>query len=128
MSSSIWWIRRDLRLNDNPALNASIAAGGQVIPLFIMDPDLWQGPWFSNRRSKFLADNLAQLDADLKSCGSRLIVRYGKPGQVLEEFVREHNVQSIFAEEDHTPYARRRDTRIAQALPATFVEGKSFDW
>jgi len=125
MSSSIWWIRRDLRLNDNPALNASIAAAGQVIPLFIMDPDLWQGPWFSNRRSKFLADNLAQLDADLKSCGSRLIVRYGKPGQVLEEFVREHNVQSIFAEEDHTPYARRRDTRIAQALPATFVEGKS---
>ena len=38
--AAIWWIRRDLRLSDNPALTAAVAAGGPVIPLFIRDPEV----------------------------------------------------------------------------------------
>jgi hypothetical protein len=36
--TAVWWIRRDLRLADNEALHAALAAADQVIPLFIADP------------------------------------------------------------------------------------------
>ena len=125
MTSSIWWIRRDLRLNDNSALQAALTAGEQVIPLFIMDPNLWQGEWFSARRADFLVANLSELDTDLQSRGSRLIVRFGDPKKILNDFINHYSVKAIFAEEDHTPYARRRDSQLAQHLPIKFVEGKS---
>ena len=37
MTTSIWWIRRDMRLEDNRALQ-SAAATGSVVPLFVIDP------------------------------------------------------------------------------------------
>jgi len=33
----IWWVRRDMRLVDNPALTAAVASGAPVIPVFLLD-------------------------------------------------------------------------------------------
>lgn len=52
--TAIWWIRRDLRLHDNPALAAALAAGRRLIPLFIFDPVLLASPNASPRRLAFL--------------------------------------------------------------------------
>lgn len=41
MTNAIWWIRRDMRIADNKALVAA-ASNGDVIPLFVLDPTLWQ--------------------------------------------------------------------------------------
>ena len=35
----LYWMRRDLRLADNPALSAAIATGAPVIPVFVLDPE-----------------------------------------------------------------------------------------
>ena len=40
MSVAIWWLRRDLRLHDNQALQAALAAANTIVPLFIIDPAL----------------------------------------------------------------------------------------
>jgi len=69
----IWWIRRDLRLSDNPALQAAVADGRGLVPLFILDRHPIQFP--AAKRQAFLLTGLRQLDADLRSRGSRLIVR-----------------------------------------------------
>ena len=37
---TIWWVRRDFRLADNPALRAAIDDGDAVLPLFVLDPAL----------------------------------------------------------------------------------------
>jgi len=58
MTTSIWWIRRDLRLNDNQTLIAAQSQADYVIPLFIIDPRLWRGRWYSQRRTVFLVKNL----------------------------------------------------------------------
>ena len=39
---SLWWIKRDVRLNDNPALQAALARSGQVLPTYILEPSLWR--------------------------------------------------------------------------------------
>ncbi len=117
MKTAVWWIRRDLRLTDNQALTAACQTANQVIPLFIVDPFFEKSEYVGDKRRVFLWAGLRQLDADLRVRGGRLIVRYGRPSQILAAILEETEAGAIFAEEDFTSYARRRDSHIAQQLP-----------
>ena len=120
-TTAIWWIRRDLRLRDNPTLGAALKHGA-VIPLFIQDPALLRATPL--RRRNFLWAGLRRLDADLRARGSRLVVRAGPPESVLASLLRESGTAVIYAEEDYTPYARRRDDAIQRALSLRCVQGQ----
>ena len=48
---AIWWVRRDLRLTDNQALSAAVAAGEQIVPVFGLDERLLASPFPSARRT-----------------------------------------------------------------------------
>jgi deoxyribodipyrimidine photo-lyase len=120
--TAIWWIRRDMRLTDNAALQAALKME-QVVPVFILDPRLLSIP--APRRHAFLFDGLDTLDQDLRTHGSYLILRKGNPSVVLQQLVKETGAKSIFAEEDFTPYARQRDERIMRELPLKLVGGQT---
>lgn len=119
--ASIWWIRRDLRLTDNLALQAALAQGQEVIPLFILDTRLLE--LAAPRRRAFLFEGLAKLDADLRQIGSRLVMQRGEPREVLRRVMAESGAQQIYASEDYSPYARRRDAWVAAELPLTLLPG-----
>ncbi len=123
--AALWWIRRDLRLRDNPTLAAARAHAAGVIPLFILDPGVLQSRFHraAENRQAFLFGGLRALEADLRERGSQLIVRAGEPLAALTQLLAETNAQAIFAEEDFTPYAKQRDAHIAAQLPLTFVSG-----
>lgn len=122
MSLAIWWVRRDLRLADNPALHAAHQHGA-VLPLFIIDPALQASPWFSPRRWAFLLASLHTLHADLLSRGSRLLIRTGNPRTILAELLAETGATAIYAQADASPYATNRDTDLARTLPLTLTSG-----
>ena len=119
--TAIWWIRRDLRLTDNAALQAALAAG-PVIPTFILDPAFSRS---SVRRKDFLYEGLHALDKDLRRRGSYLVVRTGKPVEVLGQLLGETDSEVTYAEEDFTPYALKRDEQVARLLPLRLVQGQS---
>ena len=122
MSTTLWWIRRDLRLADNQALHAALAHGEQVAPVFILDPALLASPFTDARRIAFLFDGLRKLDADLRTLGSRLIVRRGRPEQELARLCQEAGANAVYAEGDHSPYARQRDAAVlAAGVPLQLV-------
>ncbi len=123
MKTAVWWIRRDLRLADNQALAAALQAADQVVPLFIVDPFFEKSEYVGQKRRAFLWAGLRRLDADLRERGGRLIVRYGRPQEVLTKILVESGAEAIFAEEDFTGYARRRDGQIAEALPLHLEAG-----
>lgn len=123
MPTSIWWIRRDLRLSDNQALTAAVDSADTVIPLFILDPRLLHSSYAGEKRIAFLFDGLRALDEDLRGRGSRLIVRRGDPIEVLLALIDETGAAAVFAEEDISPFARRRDNRAAEALPLQLTAG-----
>jgi len=123
MRTTVWWIRRDLRLVDNQALQAAVEAAEQVIPLFILDPFFEKSSYVADKRLAFLYNGLRALDAALKQKGSRLIIRQGKPIKVLTQLIKETGAESIFAEADYSSYARQRDETINSELPLTLSEG-----
>ena len=121
MDTVIWWIRRDLRIIDNAALRAALETGAPVLPVFILDPALLKDN--ATPRQAFLLDGLRQLRTELESRGSTLVVRQGQPLNALQTLVQEAQASAIFAEEDYSPYARRRDAAVSAALPLELVMG-----
>lgn len=121
--TAIWWIRRDLRVADNAALLRALAEGGSVIPLFIQDPRLERSVYVGAKRQDFLCEGLISLHEKLVARGSRLILRRGNPVDVLAEVMAESGAHAIFAEQDYSPYAQRRDRACAEALPLTLADG-----
>ncbi len=126
---SIWWIRRDLRLEDNPALEAALAAAqarganGNVLPVFVLDPTLLNSGRAGAKRIAFLFAGLRALDAALRLRGSRLILRSGKPVDALSRLCHETGALSIFAERDYSAYAKARDAAVVAELSLTLVDG-----
>ena len=64
---AIWWVRRDFRLADNPALRAAIDDGEAVLPLFVLDPALLSSA--GRARRAWLMAALVALDHELREAG-----------------------------------------------------------
>jgi deoxyribodipyrimidine photo-lyase len=121
MKTIIWWIRRDLRLTDNQALSRAVKEAKDVFPIFILDPKLIDSSYVGEKRLSFLYAGLHQLNADLQELGSRLIIRAGHPLEVFEELRQQTDFDAIYAEEDFSPYAQKRDWEVRGQFPIEFL-------
>jgi len=120
MTRSIVWFRRDLRLADNAALAEGVRQG-EVIPAFVIDPKLLQSDRVGAKRVAWLAANLRELDRSLRQRGTQLIVRRGEPAVELLKLACETSATQVYFNLDLTPYARKRDQRVALELEAQGV-------
>ena len=109
MPTSVMWFRRDLRLADNPALVEAVQCGA-VIPLFIVDPRLWE-PAGPSRRAYLLSS----LESLADQTGG-LVLRAGDPVEVVREVVREAGATSVHIAADFGPYGADRDRSVERAL------------
>jgi deoxyribodipyrimidine photo-lyase len=121
MTATLLWLRRDLRVHDHPAL-VSARGEGTVFALFVLDPLLLGAPTTGPRRVRFLLESLAELRRDLAARGIPLLIREGPPEVWVPEIARALGARSVHMSQDVTPYARRRDRRVARALAALGIE------
>lgn len=119
--ATIHWFRRDLRLSDNPALLAAIAeaeasADPRVVPLFILDPAEWQelGPV----RGAYLVRSLNELG---KSLDRNLLIRHGKPEQVLPEVIASTNASSVHITAGFEPDVITRDAKLEKLIAVPLI-------
>jgi deoxyribodipyrimidine photo-lyase len=114
--TAVHWFRRDLRLGDNPALDAASRTDGDVLALYVLDPRLWRSS--GAPRLAYLVRSLTALDDAL---GGRLHVRRGDPRTVLPQVVRETGAQSVHVTASCEPFGARRDTEVEQALDVPLI-------
>ncbi|MGI8610143.1 MAG: cryptochrome/photolyase family protein [Candidatus Dormibacteria bacterium] len=118
----IHWFRRDLRLDDNLALEAALRTGVPVIPIFILDARILSQPTMGERRLQFLRTALLDLDQRLRERGSRLVVVHAEDAaRELNRIAEETGAWALFFNRDYTPYARWRDTRATRGMQMTGV-------
>ena len=116
-SVTIFWFRRDLRLDDNKALSEALKSGEKVIPIFIFDReilDLLEDK--HDRRVDYIHQALEKINEALKDFGTSLQAYHGKPLEIFKKITKEWNVKSIFCNRDYEPAAIKRDDEIHQFL------------
>lgn len=121
-SISIFWFRRDLRLEDNTALNTALSKGKNVLPLFIFDEEIISELPHDDARITFIYDSLFRIDQKLKKNNSSLLCLKGNPIEVWKELLQFYSIKSVYANKDYEPYARNRDIVIENLLSGHSVE------
>jgi deoxyribodipyrimidine photo-lyase len=116
MKTAIVWFRRDLRVADNPALLAAVAAAERVIPLHIHAP-MTGGHWPVGSASRWwLHHSLKALDGELRKLGSRLVIRQGGLFQTLAKLMAETGAEAVYWNRVYEPGAIIRDKEIKRVL------------
>jgi len=122
----IVWFRRDLRINDNPALFHAAAGGSPVIPLFVFDTELIRFLPSEGAAFNFQAEALTELAASLKALGGRMVTRRGDVYKVHESLIRETQPAALFYNRDYEPYARERDLKVESIYRQRDIEVRTF--
>ena len=114
---SIFWFRRDLRLDDNAGFYRALKAEHPVLPLFIFDKEILDElEDKDDARVTFIYNEIEKLHTELKKHGSTMLVLYDKAEHAWDHVLKEYNVAAVYTNHDYEPYAKKRDEAIAQKL------------
>jgi deoxyribodipyrimidine photo-lyase len=113
MEPVLLWLKRDLRIGDNPALAAAVKTRRPVIPVFIRPEEDDVGAaaaWWRGR-------SLAALRTGLRKLGSDLVLRTGDPLAVLAGMVAESGAVEVYFNRSLEPEAIKTDVAVLATLP-----------
>lgn len=114
---SLFWFRRDLRLEDNAALFHALKSENPVQPIFIFDSTILDKlPNKKDARVEFIHQTLADLARELAKKGTKLDVRIGEPLHVWKQLTDDYSIEKVYANRDYEPYARTRDKEVYEYL------------
>ncbi|KAF9622149.1 hypothetical protein IFM89_029433 [Coptis chinensis] len=128
---SIVWFRNDLRVHDNECLNSANNDSMSVLPVYCFNPqDYGKSSSGFNKigshRATFLINSVFDLRNSLKSRGSNLVVRIGKPENVLVELVKEVGADGVFVHREVSKDEVREEEKVEKAVKEEGVEVKYF--
>lgn len=109
---TVFWFRRDLRLEDNAALYYALKEHKDVLPIFIFDTEILDK--LDNKkdaRISFIYNTLQHLKISLQSLGSDLKIFHGKPVDIFTELIS-NGISAVYTNRDYEPDAIARDTKI----------------
>jgi len=119
---SIFWFRRDLRLEDNAGLFHALKGDHPVLPLFIFDEAiLGQLADKDDARVHFIYQTLLALLEQLEGMGSSLQVEKGLPVEVWKKLLKQYDIQTVYTNHDFEPYALKRDQEVEDLLAAQSI-------
>lgn len=111
---NIIWFKRDLRMEDHEPLFKACKSG-DIIPLYIIEPELWQQPDTSWRHWHFINDSLQDLHGSFAQYGGKLVIRTGNVLDVLESFRQQLGSFTLWShEETGNAWTFKRDIMVAK--------------
>jgi deoxyribodipyrimidine photo-lyase len=117
---SLFWFRRDLRIDDNAGLYRALRQSAQVYCVFVFDRDILDALQAEgirdDRRVEFILESVVELDAALRECDSGLIVRHAAAWKDIPALAAALGVDAVFTNRDYEPRAIARDRLVAKAL------------
>jgi len=124
---SIFWFRRDLRLDDNVGLLEALRGEYPVLPIFIFDKEILNKLPKNDARVTFIFETLQKLRTELsEQYSSAIAFFHGNPNNVFKALLQQYDVQAVFTNHDYEPYAEERDKNIAQILAGKEIPLKTF--
>ena len=108
------WFKKDLRTADHPAL-FEVAKKGALLPLYIIETELWRQPDMSSRHYQFLTECLLDLNKSFLRWGSSLVIKVGDSLSVLDQLNRKYRIEGLWShQETGNGWTYNRDTQVRQ--------------
>lgn len=124
---SIFWFRRDLRIEDNIGLYHALSSKFPVLPIFIFDTAILnQLENKYDRRVDYIHQAVSAINIELEGYGSKLNTYFGKPLEVFEKLSQEYDIQAIYCNRDGEPQAIKRDLEIVEFFKSKGVLFKAY--
>lgn len=110
---TLFWFRRDLRIEDNASLYYALKDEFPVQPVFIFDTEILDKlEDKKDARVTFIHREIKRLSEEFAKREVNLDVRYGKPVDVWKQLTEDYNIGRLYANRDYEPYARERDKAV----------------
>ena len=122
---TIFWFRRDLRLEDNTALFHALNENEEVLPIFIFDTTILKHLDKQDARVSFIHQELNKINLKLKSIGKSLALFYGTPEEIFNQLIAENSIEAVYANHDYEPAARKRDKSVNEILKSKGITFKT---
>lgn len=124
---SIFWFRRDLRVEDNHGFYQALKGPDPVVPVFIFDTNILEELTDKkDRRVEFIWESLQRMQLQLEKQGATLDVRIGDPLTVFKQLLNDYSIKAVYANHDYEPYAVKRDQSVQQLLQAKGISFHSY--
>ena len=124
---SVFWFRRDIRIEDNIGLSQATKSKYPVIPIFIFDEQITTNLPKNDKRINFIYKNLKELnDIIIEKFNSRVQVFKGNPIKIIDKIVKDYNVKEVYTNHDYEPYAIKRDNLICNILKSKKIPFYTF--
>lgn len=121
--TSIFWFRRDLRLDDNKGLSEALKSDEKVIPIFIFDRDILDHLEDKyDRRVDYIHQALEKINLELKEFESNLLTFYGKPLNIFKQLQKDYDIKAVYCNRDYEPAAIKRDDEVKDFLNSKDIE------
>ncbi len=122
-STSVFWFRRDLRLQDNAGLYYALKENKNVIPVFIFDSTILDKlEDKADKRVEFIHQSLSLIKKQLEDQGSSLLVLHGDPLTIYKKL----DPKVVYTNHDYEPYAQKRDVEVSKILSSKGSELKTY--
>ena len=125
------WFRKDLRIHDNEILAEAVRKGETVVPVYCFDLRQFETTSFQTQktgaiRARFLIECVADLQQSLQKLGADLIIRTGKPEDILPELVRKYEVTEVYHHREVASEETRVSADVENALWRLKINLKHF--
>ena len=113
---TVFWFRRDLRIDDNAGLYAALNSGQKVLPLFIFDTGIIKKLPSKDARIELIHAALGNISDAMKENRCNVGMYLGTPKAVFESLLNEYSITKVVTNHDYEPYATQRDKEIEAYL------------
>jgi len=124
MGITLFWFRRDLRLEDNHGLFQALSHSKKVRPIFIFDTHILNKLPRQDTRVVYILNALGDLNDAMKKNRCCIGMYHGEPKAIFKKLLQEEEIERVVTNHDYEPYAQQRDAEIKALLES---EGVAFD-
>jgi len=119
---TIFWFRRDLRLDDNKGLYEALKGTNKVIPIFIYDTEIIDKLPKNDHRLTFINNALGGINNAMKRNRCSVGIYRGTPKAIFNKIIREFPIEKVITNHDYETYAIKRDEEIRKLLKAERID------
>ncbi|XP_059459906.1 cryptochrome DASH, chloroplastic/mitochondrial isoform X1 [Corylus avellana] len=122
LGTAVVWFRNDLRVLDNEALYKAWVSSEMVLPVYCVDPRLFGTTYYfgfpktGELRAQFLVESLADLKKNLIKRGLNLLIRHGKPEEILPSLAEAVGAHTVYAHKETCSEELNVERLVSKAL------------